>query len=294
MMKIKLLTALVSAAFLAGCSSTGHNDSNIDPGFDNPTAGIENPIEKDIDPDYGNPTAGIENPIEKEIDPEFGNPSAGIENPIEKDDSPDWGVPVGDIGDRKAYWNIEQSDNVKGLYSVSKDGEVVGYVSVDEQGNVHLKNHNNSKQVELPNTKLVIDDEGSITGVTLYGKEGTVIGSWTPEGGLEKVSPGMPDNPIHTPEWSIGYDEESSQLYIYRDDRTMIVISDKHNGLYEIAGGHGQFSVMFDKNAEPGSRLGVPSHGLPDDRILNSHQLTKEQRNQVRQAVKARISSIRS
>lgn len=285
-MKIKLLTALVSAAFLAGCSSTGHNGSNTDPGFDNPTAGIENPIEKDMTPDWGIPV--------DDTDPDFGIPTVDIDNPIEKDDSPEWGIPSGDIDDRKASWNIAPSTGGEGLYSVTKDGEVVGFVSVDRDGNVHLKNKDNSKQIELPNTKLTIGEDESITSVTLYGKDGVVIGTWTPENGLEKVSPGMPEHPVHEAQWTMEYSEEFGELYIYRDDVTMIVISDKQNGLYEIAGGHGQFSVMFDKNAEPGSRLGVPSHGLPDDRILNSHQLTKEQRNQVRQAIKARISSIRS
>ncbi|QFU23700.1 hypothetical protein FM038_016985 [Shewanella eurypsychrophilus] len=99
--KTSLLTGIVAAIFISGCSSTSSVKDNTDPDFGNP--GLELPIEIPATPH--NPIeTGPDNDL-PETDPGYGLPDFG--------DTPDWGAGKDrpDVGDKPADNSPEFDDD---------------------------------------------------------------------------------------------------------------------------------------------------------------------------------------
>lgn len=213
-MKKKLLASLIAVSVLAGCSSSGSSDENIDPDYTNPKDGIENPIEKEkpndglIYDNNGN-VIGID-----DTDKGWGI-LPPEDHPIER---PDVDTPIQDTTGNiqgGSQFNPEtergviSSDSGKSIVVLSsghlilrdESGAPIGVVKVDEQGNI----------TSARNDKLLgnITKNGDNQYILSSGKDGEYIvintdgkGRWEIEdsGGTGGLSPDFGE----TPDWGTG------------------------------------------------------------------------------------------
>ncbi|MBY5948248.1 hypothetical protein [Photobacterium rosenbergii] len=214
-MKIKLIASLVAATILTGCSSSsGSKNDTVDPEFDNPRAGIENPIEKEkpndglIYDNNGN-VIGIDgtdngwgllppedHPIERPgIDAPIQDATGNIQGGSQFNPETERGVISADSGESIV---VLASGH---LILRDESGAPIGVVKVDEQGNItsartdhHFGNitQNGDNQYILSTGKdgeyIVINTDGN--------------GRWEIEdsGGTGGLSPDFGD----TPDWGTG------------------------------------------------------------------------------------------
>ena len=200
-MNIKLIASLVAATILTGCSSSsGSKNEDVDPGFDNPRVGIENPIEKDDSPAWGIPTddapeMGINHiAISNDGDVLFNGEKVGKVDPsnglVWKD-----GVLVGDVtfdSNTGSFTFTEYQSQNQYTFTINKSG----VVNIDWENSAIDNGWDVQKPTpELPPTDdapemginhITINDEGTIT---LNGEEaGTVDFSngmvWSKDGEL--------------------------------------------------------------------------------------------------------------
>ncbi|MGF1738275.1 hypothetical protein [Photobacterium satsumensis] len=214
-MKIKLLASLVAATILTGCSSSsGSKNDTVDPDFDNPRAGIENPIEKEkpndglIYDNNGN-VIGIDgtdngwgllppedHPIERpDIDAPIQDVTGNIQGGSQFNPETERGVISADSGESIVVLSSGH------LILRNESGAPVGVVKVDEQGNITSAREDKF----LGN----VTKNGDNQYILSSGKDGEYIvintdgnGRWEIEdsGGTGGLSPDFGD----TPDWGIG------------------------------------------------------------------------------------------
>lgn len=242
-MKIKLLTSLLAATILAGCSSSsGSKSEDIDPGFDF-TPKVDNPIE--LDPEFGNP----------ELDPGFGTTVPTYGDITETHN----GFAI--TGDNGAVVTVDTKTHEStviytesGVFTINENneitnystGEVVGHVQItddkvtlrtDNGTEIVLRNENGrlfAAVIERPDSQNPIEPEATlpILGDILPVNYSIVAAGEDSQGDSYRVidAEGKPvayisyDDSANTAQVTVGSETHKfEEVFVYKNDNGQVI-----------------------------------------------------------------------